>query len=577
MIIVKLKQLWFCLDRFHQSNVVFILLLSLMGAFLEMLGLSLIYPILNFVISNELPIAFSDILLDYDLDVGKDRLTTYLVIFFAMFFLFKNFILTYFSYLINRLLSEVRIYISCQLFRGYIKSDYAFFITNSSSEITKNLTSLVNSFNVAILNPIGILLTEGFVLIALILMSLVIKPIDSLILFILIILPSMLLFRFIKHRIRRYGLISMENESLRIKTVNEMVGGIREILLLDKFKFFIDRFNNFDSNVATANFKHSFIMQSSKYFLECVLILAIAVLVLMQFLAGISFMNLIPLLGFYALAGFRIIPSINRLIGALQSLKFGEAIIDTINKEFKRNEKNISGTHSNSLLFSFENDITIKGVAFRYQPNLPYIFKDLNLKIKKGEAVGICGETGSGKSSLLNLILGFLYPTSGSIKIDGHDIHQNKAALKHILGYVPQDVFLLDDSIANNVGFGEEADQLNRKRVRWALKEAQMESFIKKQKEGIDTRVGERGVRLSGGQKQRLGIARALYFGAKILVFDEATSSLDEATEKLVMINIAKLKNKFTIIVVAHRLSTLKICDQVYTLCETGLVATQLD
>jgi ATP-binding cassette, subfamily B, bacterial PglK len=572
----KLTQLWHHLDRLHQRKVVLILLLTLTGAFLEMVGLGLIYPILNFVVSGEMPDILTEFLSTYGLN-DKDQMAVYAVIFFAGFFLFKNLILTYWTYHLNRLLSEVRCSISSRLFRGYIESDYAFFISNSSSEITKNLTSLVVNFNAFVLNPFGVLLTEGFVLLALVGLALAIKPIDSLILFTLILVPSLLYFKLTRIKVRGYGLVAQQNEALRIKTTNEMVGGIRDIRLLDKGSYFNDQFNTFDSLVATANFKNSFISQSSKYFLECVLILAIAVLVFTQSLAGNAFVSLIPALGFYALAGFRVIPSINRLINALQALKFGEAILDTVNQEFKRHEKIIPSAHANSSLQSFEESIRIEGVAFRYQPRLPYIFKNLNLGIKKGDSVGICGETGAGKSSFLNLVLGFLIPTTGTIKIDGHDIHQNKMALKHVLGYVPQDIFLLDDSIANNVAFGEVAGTLDRKRVRWALNEAQMEGFITKQKMGINTHVGERGVRLSGGQKQRLGIARALYFGAKILVFDEATSALDEATERAVMHNIAKLKNKYTLIVVAHRLSTLKVCDRIYTLGGGSLVATELD
>jgi len=568
----KLTQLWHHLDRLHQRRVVFILLLTLSGAFLEMVGLGLIYPILNFVVSGEMPDILTEFLSGYGLN-DKDQMAVYAVMFFAGFFLFKNLILTYLTYHLNRLLSEVRCYVSSRLFRGYIVSDYAFFISNSSSEITKNLTSLVVNFSAYVLNPVGLLLTEGFVLLALVGLSLAIKPIDSLILFSLILVPSLLYFKYTKTRVRHHGVVSQQNEALRIKTTNEMVGAIRDIRLLDKGAFFIDQFNTYDSLVATANFKNSFISQSSKYFLECVLILAIAVLVFTQSLAGNTFVELIPTLGFYALAGFRVIPSINRLINALQGLKFGEVVLDTVNQEFKRNEKTPLRTNTKPPLLSFEESITIEEFAFRYQPWLPYIFKNLNLEIKKGDSVGIYGETGAGKSSFLNLVLGFLSPTSGTIKIDGHDIHQNKMALKHVLGYVPQDIFLLDDSIANNVAFGEVAGTLNRKRVRWALKEAQMEGFIKKQKMGINTHVGERGVRLSGGQKQRLGIARALYFGANILVFDEATSALDEATERAVMHNIAKLKNKYTLIVVAHRLSTLKVCDRIYRLDVSGLVA----
>ena len=570
--IPKLTQLWHHLDRLQQRNVLLVLLLTPTGALLEMISLGLIYPILNFVVSGEMPMALTEFLSAYGLN-DKDQMAVYAVMFFAGSILFKNLILTYLTYHINRRLYEVRRHVSSRLFCSYIGSDYSFFISNSSSEITKNLTSLVNSFNGYVLNPIGALLTEGFVLLAIVGLALAIKPIDSLILFTLILVPSLLYFEFTKTRLRRQGRISQESESLRIKTTNEMVGGIRDIRLLDKSGYFIDQYHIFDNQVIRASLISTFLSQSSKYVLESVLIVAIATLVFMQYLGGKAFIELIPALGFYALAGFRVIPSINRFINGLQGLKFGEAILDTVNQEFKRNEKTPLRTNTKPPLLSFEEGIRIEGVAFRYQPRLPYIFKNLNLEIKKGDSVGIYGETGAGKSSFLNLVLGFLSPTTGTIKIDGHDIHQNKTALKHVLGYVPQDIFLLDDSIANNVAFGEVAGTLDRKRVRWALKEAQMEGFITKQKMGIDTHVGERGVRLSGGQKQRLGIARALYFGANILVFDEATSALDEATERAVMHNIAKLKNKYTLIVVAHRLSTLKVCERIYRLDVSGLVA----
>ena len=574
--ISKLTQLWYHLDRLHQRKVILIVLLTLIGAFLEMVSLGLIYPILSFFVSGEMPMALTEFLSGYGLN-DKDKIAVYAVMLFAGFFLFKNLTLTLFTFHLNRLLSEVRRYVSSRIFRGYIGSDYVFFLNNSSSEITKNLTTLVNNFNIHVVEPFGLFLTEGFVLIALVGLSFILKPIDSSIIFAMILVPSLIFFRFTKNWVRRHGIVSHQNEALRIKTTNEMVGGIRDIQLLNKGGFFIESFNTFDNFVATANFKISFISQSSKYFLECVLILAIAALVFTQSLAGYAFVELIPALGFYALAGFRVIPSINRIINSLQALKFGEATLDIVNQEFKCREKASLRMYKKLPLLSFKESIIIDGVAFRYKPSLPYLFKVLNLKINKGDSVGICGKTGSGKSSFLNLVLGFLNPTSGTIKIDGHDIHQNKMSLKHVLGYVPQDIFLLEDSIANNIAFGEGVAEIDRKRVLWALNEAQMGAFIKKQRMGIDTHVGERGVRLSGGQKQRLGIARALYFGAKILIFDEATSALDEATERAVMNNIAKLKNKYTLIVVAHRLSTLKVCDRIYTLSEFGLVASELD
>lgn len=205
------------------------------------------------------------------------------------------------------------------------------------------------------------------------------------------------------------------------------------------------------------------------------------------------------------------------------------------------------------------------------------MLKKVNIKIAKGEAIGVCGETGSGKSTLLNILLGFLKPSSGVITIDDVDIHQEHTNLSQVLGFVPQDIFLLDDSIANNIAFGVPADLIDFSKLDQAIKEAGLESFIKKAKFGIDTPVGERGIQISGGQRQRIGIARAFYFGAEILVFDEATSALDEKTERLIMQNIRRLKGRYTLFIVAHRLSTLSLCDRVYELKDGRTKRFKLD
>ena len=572
----KIILLYHQLNRAHKRKIQFIIILTVAGALLEMLSLGLVYIVLNIAVIGEIPKFLIELLSNYRLPDNR-HVAIYAIAFLSGFLIFKNIMLIFFTYHLYRLLSDIRLYVSNRLFRGYIDLDYTFFINKNSSEIIKNLTSLLSNFNHYFLNSIGMLFTEFFVIISILGLSLTIKPIDSAILFIMIVVPSLLYFKFTKIRISSYGKINLENETLRIKVANEMIGSIREIKLLDKSTYFIDNFNIYSDLSSKAYSRLNFISQSNKYFLESALILAMAVLIIIRFIVETPFTSFIPLLGFYAITGFKIIPSISRFISALQNLKFSGSTIDTLNQAFKLHENIISPKYTNKTLPFFKESIKIEKVAFQYEPDLPYIFKHINLEIKKGEAVGICGETGSGKSTLLNLVLGFLNPTLGTIKIDGHNIHQEKIALKSIIGYVPQDIFLLDDSIANNVAIGEKSSLLDRNRVRWALKEAQMEDLIKKQKAEIDSQVGERGIRISGGQKQRLGIARALYFGAKILIFDEATSALDQETEQMVMNNIAKLKNKYTLIVVAHRLSTLKVCDRIYKLSSNRLVLTELD
>jgi len=423
---------------------------------------------------------------------------------------------------------------------------------------------MISNLNTYVLIQGGIFLTECFVLIALMTLSLFLMPRQSCLLFGFIFILSYILFNLTKKRIARYGTESNNNEASRINCVHNMVGSIRDIQLLDKKKFFIDRYDQSTVSVTQNTFKVSFMTQSTKYVLESILIFSITTLILFQVAQGSSMLELIPVLGFYAIAGFRIIPCINRLIVAVQSLKFGEDVLKTINDDLKVNPtiKNIELQQ----ILSFSKHIYIKDLCFTYPGEASQVLKNMNMKIKKGEAIGVCGETGSGKSTLLNILLGFLKPSSGTVTIDSFSIHQEHVNLSQVLGFVPQDIFLLDDSIANNIAFGIPPDLIDQTRLEWAIREAGLGLLIKKAKHGLDTYVGERGIQISGGQRQRIGIARALYFGAKILIFDEATSALDEKTERLIMQNIRRLKGRYTIFIVAHRLSTLSLCDRVYEL-----------
>jgi ABC-type multidrug transport system fused ATPase/permease subunit len=572
-VLSKLINLWGYFDRPHQMKVILILFVTAAGAFLEMAGLGLTLPVLNFLISGDLPNVLSKFFLNYGI-TSKEQISSLMISFFAGFYLIKNILLAFFTYHLYRCLADIKVFVSSRLFKGYIQSDYIFFIANNSSELTKNLTTLVNNFNIFVLIPIGILLTELLVLATLIILSIIIKPIESTILFLVIFIPSFIFIKLTKLKLRNYGKQSLANEAMRIKTANEMVGAIRDIQLFDKEGYFIKLYNTYDRLTAVADFRNTFISQSSKYFLESTLIFAFAALIFSLSNTTNSLIDILPTLGFYALVGFRSIPSVNRMINQIQAIKFGEAIIDTICDEFLRHSP--SASKKRRILYSFKRNISITNLKFRYKFDQPYIFQDISLTIKKGESLGIVGETGSGKSTFMNILLGILIPSKGKITIDGNDIHKNKPVLTHILGFVPQDIFLLDDSIAKNVAFGEEDSALDLNKVNWALKEALLENFIKKHDSGIYTKVGERGIRLSGGQKQRLGIARALYYGAQILVFDEATSSMDEETERLVMKNIDKMKKKYTLIIVAHRLSTLRGCDRVLKLDSNGLKKTTL-
>jgi ABC-type multidrug transport system fused ATPase/permease subunit len=274
--------------------------------------------------------------------------------------------------------------------------------------------------------------------------------------------------------------------------------------------------------------------------------------------------NILPILALYIMAAFKVMPSLNRINNSLQALSWSGTVIEIVTNILNNisDSKNIQLTPTKSL--NFNNSIAFRNVSFKYAKNGTYVLRNLNLEIKKGSVIGIKGESGSGKSTFLNLLLGILKPTKGSILIDGIDIQEIYLGHNHVIGFVPQDVFLSDDSVLSNVAFGTEINLINKDKVVQCLKDSKIYDFVMKLKYGLNTKIGDRGIRLSGGQKQRLAIARSLYFGAQILVFDEATSALDTKTESEIMRTISQLDRKFTILLVAHRVNTLKNCDKLY-------------
>jgi len=281
---------------------------------------------------------------------------------------------------------------------------------------------------------------------------------------------------------------------------------------------------------------------------------------------------LLPTLGLFAAAAFRIMPSVNRLLSAVQSMRFYLPVIDTLHSEFCL--LNAASTQQRGQPLPFNDALVLDQLSFKYPTAETPALRGISLSIPRGASIGFIGGSGAGKSTLVDTILGLLTPDSGSIKINGVDIQTNLRGWQDQIGYVPQSIYLTDDTLRRNVAFGLPPDQIDEAAVWRAIKAAQLEQFVNELPQGLETQVGERGVRLSGGQRQRIGIARALYHDPAVLVLDEATSSLDTATEHDVMEAIRALRGEKTLIIVAHRLSTVEHCDRLFRL-EQGAVAEE--
>jgi len=281
--------------------------------------------------------------------------------------------------------------------------------------------------------------------------------------------------------------------------------------------------------------------------------------------------SIVALLALFAAAAFRILPSLTRIMTSIQNIIFFKPAIDTIYKEFglKSNIENNFKNNKNKLPLA--NEISLKNINFRYSDKDPILFKNINFKIKCGTTIGLIGESGAGKTTLINIILGLIRPNSGSIEIDGANIEENIKNWQNQIGYVPQDIYLSDDTIKNNIAFALPDEKINKQAVDRAVNNSKLKDLIESLSKGIETKIGEFGDRISGGQRQRIAIARALYTNPKVLILDEFTNSLDLNTEEKIINEVNSLKGEKTIIMIAHRLSTLKHCDYIYKLDRDGI------
>ena len=409
------------------------------------------------------------------------------------------------------------------------------------------------------------LASDALLLVGLVAVLAVVSPLPTLVAFLGIGPLVLILLRSVQPRLASLGAMSQEMEKQSLQSLQQALEGIRDIKVLDRSELFESRFGRHRRALARSHYMQATLVDVPRVALESVVLLSILALFAIAITGGRSLTGLVALLGLFAYAVFRVMPAVNRVMMNLNYLKFGTAAVDHVYDDLmlvepKREEVSPDGTDAAMV---FDRHITFEDVAYRYDDVGEDVLHGIDLSIERGESIGIVGPTGGGKTTLVDILLGLLTPTSGTVKVDGVDVAEDVAAWQRHLGMISQTVFLLDDTLRHNIALGLEDSEIEGDKMTQAVQMAQLEDFIASLAEGLNTVVGERGVRLSGGQRQRVAIARALYRQPSVLVFDEGTSALDNITEAELIRALERLREERTIIIVAHRLTTVRHCDRI--------------
>ena len=556
----------------HKKLALLVFLLFVGMAF-EVLGIGVLLPILTAILNPEILLTndISTSILDFFKITDKEQIIKIALASLLIIYFFKSAFLIFLSHFQNRFISNLSAFLSNKLFTNYLNQGYKFHVDRNSSDLIKNFQVEITYFSNFLVSTIS-LLTEATLAFSVIITLFFIEPLGTLVVMLFFGLSSLLFYQFTKKRTTQWGKIREEIDRKISKTVLETLTGIKEVILLGKQYFFQEKLEQNNSIKASMSTKALTLRQIPRYYLELLSVFSLIFFIFIMLAQNKNIDNVIVTLGVFVAATFRILPSINRILGSLQNIKFYKSSIDLLYKEFDvvKYENKLSG--HNSKRTKLNKYIKVNDVSFSYEGIDKIILDQVSFKLEAGSTTGIIGVSGSGKSTLINIIVGLFHPTSGEILIDEEfNIHSDICSWQEAIGYVSQDVFLSDESIIMNVAFGTNQEKIDVELIDKVLKQAQLTELIESLPQGYHTKVGERGVQLSGGQRQRIGIARALYRQPDVLILDEATSALDIKTEQDIMTSIDSLKGQLTIIIVTHRLITLKNCDDIYSLKEGKL------
>lgn len=556
-------------DKKQKKKVILLFFIMLGGAVFEVAGVSLMLPMVtaimnpDIIYTNKFAVVVCKIF-----NLHSHR--TFVIICIAaliVIYAIKNIYLIAENYVQARFVYNHRFYTQKRLLHAYLSRPYEFFLSSKSGEILRTVNNdVVDSFN--LLMTILFFFTETIVSTALTVTVFFIDPIMTSCIVAIMAIASAVILKIIKPMLSKKGKELRKHRALANNWLLQSIQGIKEIKVAQKEEFFETNFEESGKKQTSAEKWESVFKETPKMLIELSSVCATLAVIALMIYRGKPLDSLIPSLAAFAMAAIKLLPSANRIVSAANSIAFHGPCIDKLLnnldgiKDFKENRVN------NDEKLSFSKEIQLKDISFTYPNSESKVLDHANMTIPVGKSIGIVGKSGAGKTTTVDIMLGLLEPQEGQILADGKDVKENYSAWLNCIGYIPQSIFMLDGNIRDNVAFGSNPDD---EKVWNALEEAQLADFVRSLPDQLNTEIGEAGIRLSGGQRQRIGIARALYNNPQLLVFDEATSSLDNDTEAAIMESIESLHGKKTIVIIAHRLQTIEKCDLVYTVEDAGI------
>lgn len=563
----------------EKREIAALFLIVLCMAIIETLGVASIMPFMALLAKPDLASQSKWINALYiNLDFTRiDTFLFFLGVIVLLVFVFTNAFAAFTAWRIQRFVANENHRFAHRLLENYLYRPYAFFLRQNTAELGKNILSESAMLTDGIILPVVHLVAKATVVCCITALLLWVDPVLALVMGGLLGIGYGLIYAIAQRKLGRYGTAKIDANSARYKAAGEALAGLKDIKILGREGYFLDRFSRAACEFSNITANYQLIKQLPRYLLEVLAFGGILIITLYLLLVKKNVSQIIPALGLYVLAGYRLMPALQEIYLSLSTIKFNRAAGELIQRELEEGQISAGSTYDPiGGDFLFEHDISLDHVWFGYEgeERCEPLFRNLNLSIEKNAFVAFVGETGSGKTTIADLIMALHEPQQGHLVVDGKTITLGNAGRwRKKIGYVPQQIYLCDDTVAANIALGLDPSAISPVRLEVAARAANIHKFIKHElPEGYQTVVGERGVRLSGGQRQRIGIARALYNDPEVLVFDEATSALDGITESAVMEAIHSLAGKKTMIVIAHRLTSVMACDMIFVLDKGQLV-----